>query len=804
MDDPHSTLSQALSGSYRILHELGRGGMAVVYLARDLKHERNVALKVIRPDVSYPGAADRFAREIRLAARLQHPHILPVLDSGGVEGQLWYTMPYVEGESLRDRLEREKQLPIQEAIRITREAAQSLEYAHHHSVIHRDIKPENILLSEDGSVLVADFGIARAIAGPATATSATGGTTQLTETGVAMGTPAYMAPEQRMGVPADARSDIYSLAAVLSEMLTGQMVAGGGGFDHFLLQLSESGPRMRIARPEISEGLETAVRRGLHPDPAARFPSMGEFARALDGSAGPGLPAARPTGRRAMFIVVLASVLVSAGLLFKALTRNRGEGDSNLRSMVVLPFVDVSGDTAEAYFAQGMADELTTTLVQMSDVRLAGQSAVARLKSSELNARDAGRKLNVATVLEGTVRRADQRLWVTAQLVNSADGIVLWAERYDRDMRDLFQVQDEIARAIATALKATLGGPPGAHPAAAATTDLEAYDLYLRGRYYWSKRGREGLTKAIDYLGRAVAQDSSFARAHAGLSMAYVVLPYFATVNPDSAIRLAEQSAERALALDSSLAEAHLALAYALKSRWKFPRAEAEFHAALALAPNDAVVHHWYGVFLYVTGRVEESAGELARAHVLDPFGSTIGTDEAEALLFSRQLPEARREIQRSLDLDSTKSDSHLVLSWILLAQGHLDSAMTSLENARRLGTGFDVRPYRSVVLRRQGQTVRANAIRKELARDYARGRALAYDVAIAAAGAGDISAALDAVERALEERSVFVTEVSLPCDPLFDPVKVDSRFEQLLASVGMRMCPPTPPPAGRTAPSSP
>ena len=796
-----SALAEALSGSYRFVRELGRGGMAVVYLARDLKHDRNVALKVIRPDVTLPGAAERFAREIKLAARLQHPHILPVLDSGDVNGQLWYTMPFVEGETLRDRLDREKQLAISEAIRITREAAQALEYAHQHSVVHRDIKPENILLTTDGSVLVADFGIARALAGPATTTGSTGSTTQLTETGVAMGTPAYMAPEQRLGVPADPRSDIYSLSAVLSELLTGRMVssAGGGGFDQFLLQLSETGPRMRIARPEIPERVERAVGRGLQLDPAQRFSSMADFARALESPSGP-QPRLTGAGRPAILVLVVASVVISAGLLIRAVTRKTGDGASGARSMAVLPFVNVSGDTAEAYFAQGMADELTTTLVKLSGVRLAGQSAVSRLRPEEMNAQDAGRRLDVENVLEGTVRRSGQRLRITVQLTSAHDGRVLWAERYDRDVQDVFQVQDEIARAIATALRATLTGSGST----AATEDLEAYDLYLKGRYFWSRRGSEGLAKAIEYFNRAVARDSSFARAHAGLSMAYAVLPVFQTVDTDSVTVLAERSAARALALDSSLADAHLALAYALKNRWRFEESEREFVAALALAPNDPVVHHWYGVLLYATGRPTESVNELTRARTLDPFGATIGTDAGIAFYAARQFHEARREVERSYQLDHSKNDNYLVIAWTQLALGFPDSAIVSLERAQRFGSGFDIRPYLSVAHRRLGERAKADSILAELDRDYARGKARAFDLAIAAAGAGDRSRAVQALERTLKDRSLFVTEVSLPCEPLLDPIRSDPAFERLLAAAAMQPCRLTPPPAGTSAPRSP
>ena len=326
----------------------------------------------------------------------------------------------------------------------------------------------------------------------------------------------------------------------------------------------------------------------------------------------------------------------------------------------------------------------------------------------------------------------------------------------------------------------------------------------MRGRYYWGKRGSEGLGKAIDYLNRAIERDSTFARAHAGLSMAYAVLPVFESIEPDSAMDLAERSAARALALDSSLAEAHLALAYSLKNRWRFVEAEREFRAALALAPSDPGVHHWYGVFLYATGRAPESVNILTRARELDPFSTSIGTDGAVALYAARRFREARQETERTHQLDSTRSDNALVTAWSQLALGFPDSAIASLERSRRQGTGFDVRSYLSVAYRRLGDVKRAEAVEAELARDYARGRALAYDVAVAAAGAGEIAKALEALEQTLAQRSLLVTELSLPCDVLFDPLRSDPRFEQSLARAGMQPCRPTPPPADTSAPRSP
>jgi eukaryotic-like serine/threonine-protein kinase len=779
MEPSDPTLEHALSSSYRLTRELGRGGMAVVYLAHDTKHDRSVALKVIRPDIDFVGAAERFSREIKIAARLQHPHILPVFDSGVAAGQLWYTMPYVAGESLRDRLNREVRLPIAEAVRIAREAAQALAHAHQHSVIHRDIKPENLLLTADGSVLVADFGIARAIAGPSSTAS-----TALTETGISIGTPAYMAPETRLGARADARSDTYSLAAVLYEMLTGKMVAGAGGpaFDLFM---PDTMPLLRAQRVEIPGQLDTLVRKGLQLHPEQRFTTMEEFARALAETTSP-LPGSGKGARGlgvGLTLLILAMLAVAAAWAFRSRTDALLPAENQSASIAVLPFHTPAGDTAQQYFAEGIADELTTALVRFTDIRVASRSGVARLPPDDATPASAGQLLGVASVLEGTVRRQGDRIRVNVQLTRASDGSVLWAERYDRELRDVFQVQDEITHAIVTALEGTLRGADGT--AGKGTSSLSAYDLYLRGRYFWSKRGEEGTTKAIDFFSQATSADSGFARAAAGLSMAYAVLPVFSPANPDSLLGLAASHAHRALALDSSLPDAHLALAYVLKSRWQFAQSEREFRAALALAPNDPVVHHWYGVLLYATGRIAESIVQMEEARRLDPFGSTIASDGAVALYSAGPFADAQAEVRRGLALDSAKSDTPLIQGWVYLGEGKGDSAIAALNRARELGTGFDIRPYLSVAHRLGGNLPEAQRLYRELQQD---GRH-PLGTAIAGAAAGDTAIALAALRGVFQDREVLATELSVPCDPLLRSLHGQPAFLVLLREAGMVEC---------------
>jgi serine/threonine-protein kinase len=799
LGDLPAQLAEALRDRYVLEGELGRGGMAAVYLAHDLKHDRPIALKVLRPELAATLGPDRFRREIHLAARLQHPHILTVLDSGEAAGQLWFTMPYVEGESLRGCLIREGQLPIDAALRITREAAQALQYAHEHGVIHRDIKPENLLLTTDGNTLVADFGIARALGG---------GEERLTETGLSLGTPRYMSPEQASAERAlDARTDIYSLGCVLYEMLAGEPPFTGPTAQAILAKrFSEPAPSVRRVRPSVPETVDLALQRALALVPADRFTTSAEFTRALqpsvttpaDASAALRVGVRRPTWVPVVIATCVVAAVLGGGLL---LTR-RGSSASNgidkagaagLRSLAVLPFTSPDRDSANAYFGSGMAEELTTAFARVPGLRVASRGSASRFQDAGTTDAEIARQLGVQTILEGTVRRSGERIRVAARLVNPKDGTVLWADQYDRRLAEVFDVQDDMAQAIVTALRPTFVDTAqlAAARAVRGTEDLQAYDAYLDGRYYWARRGATGLRTAIGYFERALARDSNFARAWAGLSMAQVVLPLFTDLPPDSLLALASQNAERALRLDPTLADAHLALAYSLKGQWRWDDSERQFREALARAPDDATVHHWYGVLLYVIGRIDEAVAQLRLAKQLDPLAVQIGTDLYYALYLARRYDEAFTEAMRVWAMDTTKADGSLQIGMIQLARGRPDRALLAFEAARRLGIGFDMRAFLSTTYRRLGRTRQADSLYGAVLDQYRADRSLAYAAAIAATGAGDLDRAMTAVAQTIDRRSLFVTEISLPCDPLFDPLKQDPRFAKMLASVGMKVCPP-------------
>jgi len=488
-------------------------------------------------------------------------------------------------------------------------------------------------------------------------------------------------------------------------------------------------------------------------------------------------------------LVAVAAVVVIAVRRAQDDVPSGGVSRGPARSIAVLPFANKGPDSADVYFAEGMSDDLTTALGRLDSVQVASRSSAARYRSS--SAVDAARALKVDAVLEGTVRRLGDKLHITAAVTTARDGVEIWSRTFDPKASDVFNVQDEIVRAIVDSLRfALLGRSARTAAAPRGTRDLEAYDLYLRGRYAWSRRGRD-LLEAVGYYQRAIARDSTFARARAGLAMAYVPMMVYGVARGDSVLPLAEASATRALALDSTLAEAHLALASVRRMQWRWADAERHFRAAIAYAPSEATAHQWYGGYLYSLGRVNESVEELRRARDLDPVSAALGTDVTYGLYVAHELDEALAEAHRTVALDSTLAISHWLAGITLLALDRPDTALRALETARRRGDTPDARPALIATFRALGRTRDADTTYAVLVRSYRSGQVGDRDMAVAAAASGNLPAALSAVERAIERRDPIVTEYSLSCDPLLDPLKRLPEFNRLLTGAGMRICPP-------------
>src|SRR6267143_3199624 len=581
---PINRIRELLAPTYTIDRELGRGGMAIVCLAQDTKHARVVALKVLHPGLAESVGPERFLREIKVVARLSHPHILPLFDSGEIEGFLYYVMPYVEGESLRERLERESQLPIDEAIRHALSIASALDYAHRQNVVHRDIKPENVMMYE-GEAMVMDFGIAK--------TAIDTGEHSITKSGALFGTPAYVAPEQAAGArEVDGRADQYSLAVVLYEMLSGERpFSGMTDVEAFAQRFKDAPPRIGTVREGIPESIEVALTQAMSPDPARRYTSTALFAQAIS----PGALAAPIT------IHSTPRPTVSAA-----------------KSVAVLPFTNMSADPDNEYFADGIAEEIINALFNIESLRVASRTSSFSFKGKNDDIGEIGRKLKVSAVLEGSVRKVGNKLRITAPLINVADGYHLWAEQYDREMEDIFAIQDDISQAIVKSLRVILSEGEKLAMGNVRTVDIDAYHYYLRGRNFFHQHRRKSLEYAVQMYEKAIEADPDYARAYAGVAIASSLLDIYFDPRSVNSIQ-ADLASQKALQLAPDLAEAHLARAFALRIAENLAEAEKEFEKAIRLDPKLYDAFYFYGRALMYQKRYPEAAKMLERAALLEP-----------------------------------------------------------------------------------------------------------------------------------------------------------------------------------------
>ena len=581
---PIERLRAALGDAYIIDRELGRGGMATVYLAQDCKHDRVVALKVLHPDLAATLGPERFLREIKLAARLNHPHILPLFDSGEADGFLYYVMPYVEGESLRERLEREKQLSVEEAVHHAKAIASALDYAHRQKIVHRDVKPENVMIYE-GEAMVMDFGIAKAVSSASTDT--------LTQSGMMVGTPAYVSPEQAAGDEVlNGLSDQYSLGCVLYEMLAGERPFEGPTAAAVMTKrFTETPKSLRKVRGSVPEHVEKAVTQAMSVDPQGRFTTTAAFAQALGSQ-------------------ILATPTDTATL--------PQTSTSAAKSIAVLPFANMSADPENEYFTDGMAEELINALSKIQSLRVASRTSSFAFKGKNEDIGEIGRKLKVSTVLEGSVRKAGNKLRIAAQLINVADGYQLWSERFDRDMEDVFTIQDEISKAIFDSLRVILSEGEKKAIERDRPVNLQAYEYYLRGRQFIHQWSRSGLEYARQMFRRAIEIDPDYALAYAGLADSCSLL-YMNCDAREQNLAQGNTASRRALELGPDLAEAHLSSGLAHSLSMRFTEAEREFEFAMKLDPKlfEAVYH--YGRARFAQGEYAEGAKLFERACALRP-----------------------------------------------------------------------------------------------------------------------------------------------------------------------------------------
>ena len=745
-------LQGLLQGRYAVERELGRGGMAIVYLATDARHERRVAIKVMRPELGFVVGLDRFLREIQILATLTHPHILPLHDSGGDDELLYYVMPFVEGESLRQRLKRDGTLAPADAVRMTRGVALALDYAHRRGVIHRDIKPENILLV-DGEPVLADFGIAL--------TTGPGDDARLTEGGLSLGTPVYMSPEQALGEPnIDGRSDLYAMGCVLHEMLSGAPPYAGGSFLAITAQkLSVPVPRLGAGMEAVSPGLREVVAHLLERDPAARYASAAQLVEALDRAGdGPRQTGAEPVARATPV------------------------------SVAVLPFLNRSPEPDNEFFSDGMSEELTLALTRVDGLHVVARASAFAFKGANIDPREIGRRLGVTHVLEGSVRRAGDRVRITSELIATRDGARVWADRYDRRLDDVFAVQDEIARTIVDVLAVRLNVAPPASAPKPATASPEAYESYLKGRHRWNRRTASALDESIDCFHRAIELDPGFARAHAGLADSYLILGIYGLRPPAAVMREAEHAARVALRLDPDLAEALTARGcvrgmYA----WDWTGADADFRHAIALNPGYPTARQWYAMHCLVPrGRFAEAEAQLTQALALDPLSPAIQASLGVTWLYARQLARSGDILRQVLASDESFALAHFFLGRVAEAEGRQADAIAAFTRAAEL-TGRSAEVIAALARARAtgGDLPGARALHAELEQ-----RALAGEYVSPALfaqvhlGYGAVDEAMAWLERAVETRAGDVAWLAV--NPAFDGLRDDPRFQAMHTRVGV------------------
>ena len=785
MDSIFERAGRALSDRYRLERELGAGGGGHVFLADDLRHGRKVAVKILDPELAAAIGPDRFLREIQISARMMHPHVLPLLDSGTNDGLTWFVMAHAGGGTLRDRLLSQTQLPIDEAIRIASAVAEALDNAQRHGVVHRDVKPENILF-EDGNPLLADFGIARAIAGSDAPT--------MTIPAAAIGTPAYMSPEQISAEPnITGAADQYSLACVLFEMLGGRLPYPGATSSSILQQhLSAPPPNLRDLRRTVPAALAAAIQKALAKAPADRYPDILAFrdaiASAATGSAdvapAPNHPRERP-GLRARMLLATAVVIVAAGATALAVTHPwRSKAPKPIRSLAVLPLSNVSGDPKEEYFADGMTEELILELSKISALRVISRTSVMSLKNAGLSLAEIGRRLGVDAVLEGTVARGGDRLRVNLQLFRVRPERQLWGESYDRPATGALQLQTEIARAVAGPIEVEMTPAEQSRLSVPRAVPPAAHEAFLRGRFALATFDKPHMRLALDEFNAAIAADPQYAAAWSNLAQTYYLMSNI-YLPPRFAMERARSAVRQALELDPQLASAHTMLGAALcQYDWQFGEGEREYHAAIALDPSDSDCHFYLGYALLQTGRLAEGREQIEEAQQLDPLSTMKADYAAYASYCSRQFDESEQRYQNVLASNPEDLMAQYSMALLALATGRPNDAITRLEPL--IQKSDDSYPI-TILGYAYGHAGRPADAKRMLALLKSSGKELHVrptDFALIHLGMGDKDGAMEWFERAYTERDENL--LTLIPDPLIDPIRGDERYRKLIRRIGI------------------
>ena len=780
--------------------ELGHGAMGVTYLAMDKVLHRRVALKVIEVPAtarSSQAMRERFLREARAAAALRHPNVAAVFQFGASPdaSHCYYAMEVVEGETLEARVRRDGPLNAKSALEIAIQITRALMAAAAHGLIHRDLKPGNIMLrrgdtdTAEPEVKVIDFGLAKAIADA-------GGETDLTH-GEFVGTPNFASPEQFGSGPVDARSDIYSLGATLWFALTGLAPHSGSTIEEIRdRQTRDDLPVEQLVARKVPEPIIKLLRCTLAVDPARRPASARELMEALEScrrKLSHGIGVYKIAALIAVVAIVAAALFVirlNRREITSASARNVAPSASALtplpeKSIAVLPLENLSHDPDNAYFAEGMQDEILARLSKIADLKVISRTSTQKYKSAPDNLREIAKQLGVGNVLEGSVQKSGDAVRVNVQLINALNDAHLWGDVYERKLTDIFAVESDIAKTIADTLQAKLTGAEKQLIAAQPTTDLTAYELYLKGRSLWSKRGGENLRQAIGFYEQAIARDPKYALAYSGLAEAYVLLPAYTTTAPQDAYPTAKAAALKALQLDEKLAEAHTALGLLLCiGDLDMAGSISEFQRAIALNPNYATAHHWYGNGpLVALGRFEEAIAEGKRAIELDPLSPIINADLGQNLYVARRYDEAIAQLRKTLEIDPTFYYAHYNLGMALQRKGDVPAAIAEYTKAQQLSDDLFVQVLLAAAKAQSGDKDAAIQMLAELEELSQHRYVPEYSRTLLYLSLGNRDEAIRRLEQAIADHE-SLTITMIKDDPKLDPLRGDPRFEALVQKV--------------------
>jgi serine/threonine protein kinase/Tfp pilus assembly protein PilF len=815
-------------GRYEIRAKLGAGGMGEVYLAQDTKLDRKVALKILPADV----AADemrmrRFVLEAKAASSLNHPNIVTIHEIGEGENLHFIATELVEGETLRARLLRQS-LELDDVLDIAQQTAFALTAAHAAGIVHRDLKPENIMLRKDGIVKVLDFGLAKLIEPNDDAPLDTTAPTRPqinTEPGIVIGTALYMSPEQARGLDVDARTDIFSLGVLVYEMVAHRLPFEGSTTSEILVSIlsdKEPPPLARYSREAPAE-LERIVGKALRKNRDERYQTIKDllldlkslkqqldFEAKLRRSASPepttgrefgptteqsapstvelSSPSASSSGqsvvnrlKRQWLAAVIGIIVLAAGIIALIAYKNRGNNPAPIESIAVLPFTNQNRDPDSEYLSDGLTESIINRLAQLPNLKVIARSSVFRYKGKETDPLAAGRELGVQAVLTGRIQQRGDNLTISAELVDVRDNKQLWGEQYSRKVSDLLSLQQEIAREITGTLRLRISGAQKDLVNKTYTNSPEAYELYLKGRFYWNKRTEESYQKAVEFFRQAIEKDPNYALAYSGLADTYSFLSSQGIRPPNEVFPLAKEAATKAIKIDESLSEAHTSLAYVkLYYDWDWVGAEQEYNRAIDLNPNYATPHHGYAYLLISSGRTEAAIVEIKKAEEIDPLSLVIQTDQGEFYYFARRPDEAIRQLRRAVDMDPSFVRAHFLLGRALVQKGRCDEALQEFLKARSLvPEGVEMLGGLAQGYASCGRKAEAEKAMNDLLELSKNHYVSPHWIAAVQAELGNKDEAFKWLDQAFERR--FGPLIYLKVNPIWDKLRSDPRFDERL-----------------------